>query len=173
MEKGYIQVYTGNGKGKTTAAIGLAVRAVGAGLKVYIGQFVKSIEYSEIKIIKERFPEITVEVYGIDGCMMSGVPTENDYRSAEDGRRRASEALRSGDHDVVILDEITICCYFKLLAEAEVLALMEAKPEGTELVLTGRYAPEYMIDKADLVTEAKEVSHYYSEGVKARKGIER
>ena len=158
MKKGYIQVYTGNGKGKTTAAIGLAIRAAGAGLRVYIGQFVKSIEYNEIKLIKERFPEITVELYGIDGCMMSGVPSENDYRSAEDGLRRAREALR---------------CYFKLLVESEVLALMEAKPEWTELVLTGRYAPDYMIEKADLVSEIQETRHYYSSGVKARDGIER
>ena len=167
MEKGYIQVYTGNGKGKTTAAIGLAVRAAGAGLRVYIGQFVKSIEYSEIKLIKERFPEITVELYGIDGCMMSGVPSENDYRSAEDGLARAREALRDGSYNLVI------CCYFKLLAEADVLALMEAKPEWTELVLTGRYAPDYMIEKADLVSEIQETRHYYSSGVKARDGIER
>ena len=157
MEKGYIQVYTGNGKGKTTAAIGLAVRAAGAGLRVYIGQFVKSIEYSEIKLIKERFPEITVELYGIDGCLIV----------------RAREALRDGSYDLVILDEITICCYFKLLAESEVLALMDAKPEGTELVLTGRYAPDYMIEKADLVSEIQEIRHYYSSGVKARDGIER
>lgn len=173
MKKGYIQVYTGNGKGKTTAAIGLAIRAAGAGLRVYIGQFVKSIEYSEIKLIKERFPEITVELYGIDGCMMSGVPSENDYRSAEDGLRRAREALRGGKYDLVILDEITICCYFKLLAEDEILALMEAKPEVTELVLTGRYAPDYMIERADLVSEIQETRHYYSSGVKARDGIER
>ena len=101
MKKGYIQVYTGNGKGKTTAAIGLAIRAAGAGLRVYIGQFVKSIEYNEIKLIKERFPEITVELYGIDGCMMSGVPSENDYRSAEDGLARAQAAHPAGAIDLL------------------------------------------------------------------------
>ncbi len=173
MKKGYIHVYTGNGKGKTTAAIGLAVRAAGAGLKVYIGQFVKSIEYSEIKAIKERFPEITTEIYGIDGCMMSGVPTENDYKSAKDGLRRSKAALESGLYDVAIFDEITICCYFNLLGEAEIDYLISSKPAGTELILTGRYAPNYMLQKADLISEVQEVRHYYSSGVEAREGIER
>lgn len=173
MEKGYFQIYTGNGNGKTTAALGLALRGVGAGLRIYIGQFVKSMEYHEISILKNRFPEITIELYGIDGCIAGRDANKRDVRSAVSGMKRAKEILNSREYDIVILDEITICTYFNLLTKEEILSIVDSKPENTELVMTGRYAPKYLIDRADLVSEMKEIKHYYSLGVPARDGIER
>ncbi|MGN8763598.1 cob(I)yrinic acid a,c-diamide adenosyltransferase [Hornefia butyriciproducens] len=172
MNKGYFQIYTGNGKGKTTAALGLALRAAGAGLQVYLGQFMKSMEYHEIGILKERVPEIQVELFGM-GCIVdrdAGIP---DIRAARTGVKRALEVLRSGSYDLVILDEIFIALYFNLITREDLENLLEAKPSGTELVMTGRYAPEWLLEKADLVTEMREVRHYYEAGVEARDGIER
>jgi cob(I)alamin adenosyltransferase len=173
MKKGYFQIYTGNGKGKTTAALGLAMRAAGAGLSVYIGQFVKSMEYHEIGILRDRFPEVTVELYGIEGCIIDRQPDELDRKSVEDGFVSAMSALTSKKYDLVIFDEITIPMYFGLLSEAKALSLVSAKPASTELVMTGRYAPLSLIEAADLVTDMTEVKHYYSKGVLARDGIER
>lgn len=173
MEKGYFQIYTGNGKGKTTAALGLAMRAAGAGLKVYIGQFIKSMEYAEIGVLRDRFPEVTVELYGIEGCIVGRDPDPSDIAAAADGFARASEVLASGLYDVVILDEIGIAFYFGLLSRDQGLALAKSKAPGTELIMTGRYIPDYLIDCADLVTEMKEIRHYYEKGVLARDGIER
>ncbi|MDY5462137.1 cob(I)yrinic acid a,c-diamide adenosyltransferase [Hornefia butyriciproducens] len=172
MNKGYFQIYTGNGKGKTTAALGLALRAAGAGLQVYLGQFMKSMEYHEIGILKERVPEIQVELFGM-GCIVdrdAGIP---DIRAARDGVKRSLEILHSGSYDIVILDEIFIALYFNLITREDLENLLEAKPSGTELVMTGRYAPEWLLEKADLVTEMREVRHYYEAGVEARDGIER
>ena len=173
MERGYFQIYTGNGKGKTTAALGLTMRAAGAGLSVYIGQFIKSMEYHEIGILRDRFPEVTVELYGIEGCIVNREPDENDIKAAREGFERAKAVLTSGKYDVVIFDEITIAMHFGILSEAQALELVAAKPAGTELIFTGRYAPQKLIDAADLVTGMIEVKHYYSTGVEARDGIER
>jgi cob(I)alamin adenosyltransferase len=173
MNKGYFQIYTGNGKGKTTAALGLAMRAAGADMSVYIGQFIKSMEYHEIGILRRRFPEVTVELYGIEGCIVKREPDENDFLAARTGLEKAMAALKSGRYDMVILDEITIALYFGVLSEADVLSLVHARPENTELIFTGRYAPQSLIDEADLVTEMTEVKHYYAAGVEARDGIER
>ena len=173
MNKGYFQIYTGNGKGKTTAALGLAMRAAGADMSVYIGQFIKSMEYHEIGILRSRFPEVTVELYGIEGCIVKREPDENDFLAARTGLEKAMAALKSGRYDMVILDEITIALYFGVLSEADVLSLVHARPENTELIFTGRYAPQSLIDEADLVTEMTEVKHYYAAGVEARDGIER
>ncbi len=173
MTKGYIQIYTGNGKGKTTAALGLCMRAAGAGLRVYIGEFIKEMEYGEIGILRERFPEVTVELFGNeDGCIINRDITQADIDGALQGLQHVSEVMASGDYDVVILDEITIPVSLGLLPEEKVLELMDAKPEGVELILTGRGATEAMVERADLVSDVQEVKHYYRQGVLSRKGIE-
>ena len=173
FDKGYVQIYTGDGKGKTTAALGLALRAAGAGLRVYIGQFVKSMEYSEISIIRSRIPEITVELFGDEeGCLIDRAASSEDFRCAKAGLNRAEEILRSGDYDLVILDEVTIPVSMGLLEEEKVLDLIRNKPDDVELVITGRGATKKMLDAADLVSDVREVRHYYQQGVLSRRGIE-
>lgn len=170
MQKGYIQVYTGNGKGKTTAAFGLALRAAGAGKKVFIAQFVKGMHYSELDAVK-RFPEIELHQYGLD-CFIVNKPTQVDIEAAMEGFRKITTIINENRADVLILDEICIALYYKLFEEAQVLALLKQKPEGMEIILTGRNAPGSIIEAADLVTEMREIKHYYSKGVEARQGIE-
>lgn len=174
LNKGYFQIYTGNGKGKTTSVLGLTVRAVGAGLKVYIGQFVKNMEYSEIKSLRERFPEVTVEQYGTkSGCFINREPSKEDIEAAQQGYKKAYDALHSGKYDIVILDEINIALFFKLINLQQALKLVNTRPDNVELIFTGRYAPKELIEKADLVSEIKDIKHYYEKGVTARDGIER
>ncbi len=174
MDNGFVHVYTGNGKGKTTAALGLAVRAIGAGKKVYIGQFMKSDAYHEIKALRQHLPTITLEQYGHGTCLVSKKSLrDHDYQMAKAGLERVSEVLRHDNYDVVIADEINVAAYFGLVSETEILALIDQRPPTTELVLTGRYATDRVIDKADLVTEMTEVKHYYQKGILARDGIER
>ena len=170
--KGFVQVYTGDGKGKTTAAIGLAVRAVGAGLKVFIGQFVKGMEYSELKSLERFSPEIKVKQYG-RAKFVHNKPVEEDFAAARAGYEEIKEIIKSGQYDLVILDEASIAVYFKILSVEDLLALIDMKPESVELVFTGRKADPKLIEKADLVTEMREVKHYYSDGVLAREGIEK
>nr|VFJ70946.1 MAG: cob(I)yrinic acid a,c-diamide adenosyltransferase [Candidatus Kentron sp. FW] len=170
--KGYVQVYTGNGKGKTTAAFGLALRSAGAGLKVFIAQFVKGMKYSELESIGWLSDKITLHQYGRN-CFIRRNPTEEDIALARDGLDRTRRAILSGDWDVVILDEANIAVYFELFPVEELLTLIEEKPEHVELIITGRYADERLIERADLVTEMREVKHYYVDGVKARAGIEK
>jgi len=172
MERGYVQVYTGNGKGKTTAMLGLAMRAGGANLRVYIGQFVKSMEYHEVAVIRKSLPNIAIEIYGL-GCTLDREPTEEDAQAAKSGLEKASAAVFSGNYDVVMLDEISIAVYMKMLDVSSILELMHTKPPNVELVLTGRFATAEIIEAADLVTEMTEVKHYYANGVPARDGIER
>lgn len=168
---GYIQIYTGNGKGKTTAAFGLAMRAAGAGLKVFIGQFVKGMKYSEIETL-ERFPGlITVRQYG-RGCFIRNAPKEEDTKAASVGLEEVREALCSGQYKIVILDEANIATHFRLFSVDDLLALIDSKPPNVELVITGRNADPRVLQRADLVTEMLEVKHYYTKGVEARKGIE-
>jgi len=169
--QGYIQVYTGDGKGKTTAALGLALRAAGAGLKVFIAQFAKGMEYSEIKILREKLPEITIRQYGQD-CFIVNKPTEKDIELARQGLKEVREIIRSGKFDVVILDEATIAVHFNLFSNDELLDVIRRKPDNLELIITGRKAHPELIKAADLVTEMLEIKHYYQNGVKARKGIE-
>jgi cob(I)alamin adenosyltransferase len=172
MEKGYVHLYTGNGKGKTTAAFGLAVRAAMAGKKVYIGQFVKDMVYNETKI-QETVPNIEVEQLG-EGCFIEKPPTESDRKAARLALVKCGELMRSGAYQMVILDEITIALYFKLLTVEEVVKVLKGRNPEVEIVLTGRYAPQELIDIADLVTEMKEIKHYYAtEGVLSRDGIDR
>jgi len=174
LGKGYIQVYTGNGKGKTTAAVGLALRAAGHGLKTYIGQFMKGQHYGELEAAKQVKPYITIEQYGRPGWVhVHKPPKEEDVRLAQEGLRKAREAMLSGEYDIIVLDEISTAHYFELISIEDMLELIRSKPENVELVLTGRFAPPEVTDLADLVTEMREVKHYYQKGVKARDGIER
>ncbi len=170
MEKGYIHIYTGNGKGKTTAAIGLAIRAAGAGKKVFIGQFVKGMEYSELKILK-TIPNIRVELLGKE-CFIEKEPSEEDIQLARKGLETCGVILSRGDYDLVILDEITIALYFKLFDLDEVIHVLKNKAHHVEVVLTGRYADDKLIEMADLVSEMKEIKHYYSQGILSREGID-
>ncbi len=170
-EKGYVQIYTGNGKGKTTAAIGLAVRSAGAGYKVLFAQFVKGQPYSEHKAL-EKFENITVKQFGRKEFIHSK-PSEEDIKKAKEGYEFVYNALKNDYYDVVILDEANIAVFFKLFSDDDLIKLIEIKPEKTELVITGRYATEKLIDRADLVTEMKEIKHYYQKGVMAREGIEK
>ncbi len=168
--KGYIHLYTVNGKGKTTAAFGLALRAVGAGKRVFIAQFVKGLHYSELEAVK-RFPEIVLKQYGLD-CFIINEPTQDDIDAAQIGMTEASESIIINKADMVILDEICIALHYHLIAEEELLKLLSRKPAEMEIILTGRYATPGLYDIADLITEMKEIKHYYQNGIEARKGIE-
>lgn len=170
--QGYVQVYTGNGKGKTTAALGLALRAAGAGMKVYIGQFIKNADYSEIKALVHFGEQITLAQYG-RGCFIRGAPCDADIDAARNGLRALFDALTSGAYDLVIADEANVAFGCGLITEADLLALMAARPPAVELVLTGRNAPPAVVAQADLVTEMREVKHYFQQGVLARDGIEK
>jgi cob(I)alamin adenosyltransferase len=170
--KGYVQVYTGDGKGKTTAAIGLAVRSIGAGLTVFIGQFVKGMEYSELKALERFAPQLLVRQYGRKS-FVHNKPTEEDFRLAREGYEDIRRAINSQQYDVVILDEANIAVYFSLLTVDDLLALIDGKPDAVELVFTGRKADPRLLERADLVTEMKEVKHYYQKGIVARDGIEK
>ena len=173
MKDGQFQVYTGNGKGKTTAAIGLAVRASGAGLRVFFGQFIKDGAYSEIGVLK-TLPGVCVEQFGTGSGMLLGRDeTADDRASAQAGLARIREALASGDFDVVIADEINVACMLGLISEADWRACAEARPHSVELLFTGRGAPACAEKLADLMTEMRAIKHYYAEkGLNARKGIE-
>lgn len=172
MRRGYIEVYTGNGKGKTTAALGLAVRSAGAGLKVFIAQFVKQRSSSEHQALKTFRGLITLKRYG-RGFILNRKPKPSDVRAAQEGLGEIISLLKSKTYDVVILDEANVAVHHHLLTVNDLLYLMEIKPMGTELVITGRYADEKIIQMADLVTEMREVKHYRNQGVKARRGIEK
>lgn len=168
--KGYIHLYTGNGKGKTTAAIGLAIRAIGAGKRVFIGQFVKGMPYSELNALK-HFPELEIKQYGQD-CFIENNPTQRDIEAACDGLKDVEKQIEAGYYDVIILDEVCIALYYKLFKSDNLISIIQKKAVSTEIVLTGRYAPAELIEVADLVTEMKEIKHYYNQGVPAREGIE-
>jgi cob(I)alamin adenosyltransferase len=171
MEKGYVQIYTGNGKGKTTASLGLSLRAAGAGLKVYIAQFMKQGGYSELKAL-ERFDDlITIEQFGT-GKFTVGKPTNEDIAAGAQCLEAIRQALLSEIYDVVIMEEGAVAEKFGIISTDDILEMIRIKPEKTELVITGRGASEQLIAAADLVTEMKEIKHYYQEGVAARTGIE-
>jgi cob(I)alamin adenosyltransferase len=169
--KGYIQVYTGNGKGKTTAAFGLALRAAGAGKKVYFAQFVKGKIYSEIKAVRQYLTAVTIKQFG-RGCFIVKEPASEDIQAARVGLDEVAGIITSGKYNLVVLDEATIAIYYGLFSVSELTGVLQKKPEETEIIITGRYAPDELINMADLVTEMKEVKHYYTKGVQARKGIE-
>lgn len=165
-----IQVYTGNGKGKTTAALGLALRAAGAGLKVYIGQFVKGKNYSELSVLR-KIKNIKLEQFG-RSCFVKEAPNQKDIALAKKGFEKIKKIISKRIYDMVILDEINIALKLRLISLKEVFSLIKNIPENLELVLTGRYAHPKILKIADLVSEIKEIKHYYKKGIKARRGIE-
>ncbi len=173
FQKGMVHVYTGNGKGKTTAAIGLAIRAAGNGLNVLFVSFMKgpSYPYGE-EVIFEKIPNITHRKFGTDYFVSPGTNDELAISEAKAALKFAAERMMTGEYDLVILDEVNVAVNFGLISAEEVLRVLRERPEGVEVVLTGRYAPQEFIDFADLVTEMREVKHYFREGVPARKGIE-
>jgi cob(I)alamin adenosyltransferase len=172
VRKGCIQVYTGNGKGKTTAALGLALRAAGAGLKVFIAQFIKKKRCSEHDIIRSRLSDlITVKQFG-KGLILKRSTTASDRKAAQKGLAEIQRVIASNEYDVLILDEVNVAVHYNLISLTDLINLMEKKPERVELVITGRYADAKVIDKADLATEMKEIRHYKEKGTKARRGIE-
>jgi cob(I)alamin adenosyltransferase len=171
--KGYVQVYTGNGKGKTTAALGLAFRAMGCGLKTYIGQFMKGRRYSELNAVKMVSDFITIEQYGKNNfTYVKDAPDPEDVEMAGIGLLKARTAMLSGKYNIIILDEINTAYFFHLITIDEMLGFIKDKPASVELIFTGRYAPKELIDAADLVTEMVEVKHYYKKNIPSRDGIE-
>ncbi|MFW6056360.1 MAG: cob(I)yrinic acid a,c-diamide adenosyltransferase [Chloroflexota bacterium] len=173
LEKGYAQVYTGNCKGKTTAALGLAFRAMGNGMKTYIGQFMKGQQYGELESARMVAPYITIEQYGKPELVhVVDPPLQEDIDMAQEGLRKARAAMMSGHYDIIVFDEILTAHCFHLISLEDMLELLKARPDCVEIVFTGRYAPQEVIDAVDLVTEMAEVKHYYSQGVCARRGIE-
>jgi cob(I)alamin adenosyltransferase len=174
FEKGYVHIYTGNGKGKTTAAIGLTVRALGAGMKVFFAQFIKGGRYSEIKALERlagREDSLVCRQYG-KGCFIMREPEAEDLAAARDGLADALDEMRSGRYQLVVLDEANVAVRLGVLEEPALLGFIDKRPQTVELVITGRGASEKLIEKADLVTEMKEIKHYYQNGVRARRGIE-
>lgn len=173
LEKGFIQIYTGNGKGKTTAAIGQAVRAAGFGLRTYIAQFMKEFPYSELKSLNHLGEWIKVEQFaGDDFVYKKELPPHDEIVKAEKGLISSRLNMHSGNYNLIILDEALVSIYFKLLTTQQILDFIESKPAEIELIITGRYCPQEIIDKADLVTEMREIKHYYLNGVLSRRGIE-
>jgi len=168
---GFIHLYTGNGKGKTTAALGLALRAFGAGKKIFIAQFIKGMPYSEIEAINNYLPGISIRQFGLD-CFIINKPTKKDKKAARFGLSEVSKIIASGDYDLVVLDEACIAIHYNLFSDHELISIIKAKPEAMEVVITGRYATAELIKFADLVSDMNEVKHYYKLGVKARKGID-
>ncbi|MGQ9469354.1 MAG: cob(I)yrinic acid a,c-diamide adenosyltransferase [Nitrososphaerales archaeon] len=175
IEKGLVHIITGEGMGKTTSAIGLGLRAVGHGLKVYMIQFMKreskGKEYGEIKSIK-KFRNFKVAQFGSGKLISHSTPTETDFELAKKGFEHAKEVISGSKYDMVILDEIWVAVHHKLISLSEVISLIKNKPENIELVLTGRHAPKEAYDYADYVSEIKKIKHPYSKGVKARLGVE-
>ena len=174
MEQGMVQVYTGDGKGKTTAALGLALRAVGRGFKVCVVQFIKGGGvYGEHLAARQLEPLLTIHQTGRDGWIFRDKLEGEDIRIAQEALEFAREAINSGSYDLVILDEINGAVWFGILSVDDLLEMIESKPSRVELVLTGRSAHSRVIEAADLVTEMREIKHYYQQGVDARIGIEK
>lgn len=172
--RGYVQVYTGNGKGKTTAALGLAVRAAGHGLRVFILQFMKGwIDYGELEGVRMLAPYVDLRQAGRDAFVDPKNPDPEDVRLAREGWEVAKDIILGRKADIVILDEINCAMHFGLLPVADVLNVVRGKPDGMELILTGRGAPPEILEAADLVTEMRAVKHYFDKGVDARVGVER
>ena len=174
-QKGLVIVYTGDGKGKTTASLGLCVRAVGYGKKVCIIQFIKgSWKYGELDGIKKLAPN--VELYqkglGFVGIIDDKLDKSEHIKAAGEALAFANEKMHTGQYDILILDEINVAISLGLLETQDILRLIDLKPDGIELVLTGRGAPNEIVEAADLVTEMKEIKHPFNKGIEARKGIE-
>jgi len=170
--KGYIHIYTGDGKGKTTAALGLALRAAGAGLQVYIAQFLKKGSYSEIKALDRFADRITLEQFGL-GRFVRGKPQEEDIAAAAEGLQRIKSVMTAGGHQLIVLDEANVAVACGLFSLDALLEIIDLKPDDLELVITGRGAAPEVIERADLVSEIKSLKHYFEKGVAARVGIEK
>jgi len=172
LEQGLVEVYTGDGKGKTTAALGLALRAAGHGLRVYIVQFMKGWpDYGELSALLHQ-PNITLVQFGRPDFVDRDNPDPLDIEMAQEALTHSLDVLRNGRYDVVVLDELNVALDYGLISLAQVLALLDAKPPHVELVLTGRGAHPRIIERADLVTEMCEIKHPYAAGINGRKGIE-
>lgn len=169
---GLIQIYTGDGKGKTTAALGLALRAAGSGLRTFIGQFMKGSPYGELEALRRLEPLIVVEQFGDREHVRCGEVSPKQIAQAQAGLRRIEKVLHSGEFDIVVMDEINIACHYGLLPVSKVLGVLDNRPPKVEIVLTGRYAPPEFLELADLVTEMVQVRHPYQKGLLARQGIE-
>lgn len=174
MINGQTQVYTGDGKCKTKAAIGLTVRAAGNGYRVFFGQFIKDMEYNEIKILR-ALDGVTVKLFGTgNSCLIDRAPEPADYKCAANALAEIHEAMKSDKYDLVICDEINVTMLLGFITEKDILDLISSKPDNIELVLTGRGATDKEIEMADLVTEMKEIKHYYStKKLESRDGIEK
>ena len=173
LSRGLIQVYTGDGKGKTTCALGLALRAVGQVLKVFMVQFMKGRETGEVKAAAARLaPEMTLRPFGRPGLVNLRGPAPEDLALVREAWDLARQVIAAGAHDLVILDEINLALTFNLLPMEEVFQVLRQRPAWVEVVLTGRQAPPALVELADLVTEMRPLKHYYQAGVPARRGIE-
>ena len=171
-DRGLVMVITGNGKGKTTAAFGQALRAIGQNYNVFVLQFMKGRKYGEFIAAEKYLPRLTIRMSGLDSFVMRDNPAAIDIELAKKGLDTARKAIMSGKYDMVILDEINVALDFKLINLKEVIDLIKNKPSALNLILTGRYAPEGIIKLADTVSEVKEIKHHYAAGVKDRAGIE-
>jgi cob(I)alamin adenosyltransferase len=171
LKKGYIHIYTGPGKGKTTAALGLGIRAAGAGMKVHMVQFMKGRRYSEIDTI-EKIENFTITQHGRDEFVSKDKPEQVDIDLAQEGFKYSKKIVNNGKYDLIILDEINVAVDYNLISLKDITKLIEEKPENLELILTGRYAHPEIVRYADLVTEMLEIKHPYQQGVEARKGID-
>jgi len=171
MQEGYVHVITGNGKGKTTSALGLTLRAAGAGFQIFILQFTKKGDYSEIKALDRFSDQVKVEQFG-SGRFIGEKPSPEDIQGSHQGLARAREIISSDRYDLVILDEANVAVKLGLIGVQELVDLILRKPSRLELVITGRYASPQIINLADMVTECRALKHYMSKGVPARKGIE-
>jgi cob(I)alamin adenosyltransferase len=172
LTAGYVHVYTGDGKGKTTAAIGLAIRAAGAGLRVLFTQFIKGMTSSEIEALKMFSDQISVKQYG-QGRFLRGEPCLEDTSAAEQGLTQIERALTDNTYDVIVLDEANVAVECNLFSVDRLVKLIASKPPDVEIVITGRNAHPCLLDHADVVTEMKEIKHYYRKGITARVGIEK
>jgi cob(I)alamin adenosyltransferase len=172
LEKGLVQVYTGDGKGKTSAAFGLALRAIGRGFRVYVIQFIKGgFDYGELYVTK-YLPNLTLKAFGQGKFITETPPSRKDVELAKEAFALAKEVVESGEYDFVVLDEVNVAVHLGLIDVKDVVSLVKSKPAHVELVLTGRYAPREIVDLADLVTEMREIRHPYHKGMKPRKGVE-
>ncbi len=169
---GLVQVYTGDGKGKTTAALGLALRAAGSGLRTFIGQFMKGSPYGELEALRQLEPLVVIEQFGDRKHVRPGEPSPKQIAQAQAGLRRIEQVLQSNEFDIVVMDEVNIACHFGVLPLSEVLCVLENRPANVEIVLTGRHAPVEILELADLVTEMVQIRHPYQKGLLARRGIE-
>ena len=172
LEKGLVQVYTGNGKGKTSAAFGAALRAVGQGMKVYIIQFIKGgFDYGELHSVK-HLPNLKLSAFGRGRFITEATPPREDLQKAQEGFELAKEVVNGGEYDIVVLDEINVVMHLKMISVDQVVKLVKNKPKHVELILTGRDAPAQIIEVADLVTEMKPVKHPFEKGVPAVRGVD-